>query len=711
MDLYYPINVSSSIEAEDSIKFLSLLSRETIRLQKPYANYVKDFLSFCDGRTSIEKIAGKLHCLNSQIEIFDEFSKEMNLIVPSESLSSEFISVGNNPQIYPSAPGYSKPSPLIQYSACNYETEEAALPSIYRHSTRLYDDRNMQLCTLEKVLSFAYSISDTKHSVASGGALFPIDIYVLALRVQGLKQGIYLWDPIKRCLKGNVGGVLPPIAYAFDNQYAENPACWYILAKSSRSQDIKYGNRGIRYSFLEAGQIAARLEIECEHNNLGFLWYEGFSDNGIKESIINAPHRISEQDLETPIPLLCCATGYEQKKISYNHTIRRIPLIDSLRIFANEHGWIGYQQPTNARIYENYYLYHQSFMFHTADGTEKWSYGTDETIEQTTIKALAEAIERYTCTKSIPDERLEKTNFADKRVLSIRKIYPFSEGQISDLGLRAETADSTVECVKAERYSCKSEVYVPVDLITYWNHQREPYCRANSNGVAAYSTYSGARERALCELIERHSFLSHWYAGIACPQITAEGDIKKRFDILKKDRKDPFLLDLSVRGLPISACLIFQDKPPYVVFGLGSGKTLYDACKKASFEAIDATIGWTQSWKELNKEIVNRLGSDPAYPQWGKDHMWWYARNKEQSIRTKFLIGNSFSNPNVIFDWNQLIQDFDPIFFEYNMVINDLHVVRAISEHCIPLMFGVRDECNMFTTSLNQTSNMPHPIS
>lgn len=27
------------------------------------------------------------------------------------------------------------------------------------------------------------------------------------------------------------------------------------------------------------------------------------------------------------------------------------------------------------------------------------------------------------------------------------------------------------------------------------------------------------------------------------------------------------------------------------------------------------------------------------------------------------------------------------------------------------LMFGVRDECNMFTTSLNQTSNMPHPIS
>lgn len=247
----------------------------------------------------------------------------MSLVVSSESLSSELIAVGNNPQIYPPAPGYSKPLPLIQYSTCDYETEEVVSPVISRHSTRMYDNRKIELYTLEKVLSFAYSIKENKHSVASGGALFPIDIYVLALRVQGLAKGIYLWDPIKHCLKRNVSDTMPPIAYAFDNQYAENPACCYIIAKSSRSQDIKYGNRGIRYSFLEVGQIAARLEMESERNDLGFLWYEGFSDSGIKESIINAPHRISEQDLTSPIPLLCCATGYEQKRMPYSYAPKK----------------------------------------------------------------------------------------------------------------------------------------------------------------------------------------------------------------------------------------------------------------------------------------------------------------------------------------------------------------------------------------------------
>lgn len=91
--------------------------------------------------------------------------------------------------------------------------------------------------------------------------------------------------------------------------------------------------------------------------------------------------------------------------------------------------------------------------------------------------------------------------------------------------------------------------------------------------------------------------------------------------------------------------------------------------------------------------------------------MWWYARSEEQSALTKFLIGDSFSDKKIIFDWDQLIQSFDPIFFEYDQVVDDLHVVRALSEHCIPLMFGVREECNMFAMPSSQTPIGPHPIS
>ena len=80
----------------------------------------------------------------------------------------------------------------------------------------------------------------------------------------------------------------------------------------------------------------------------------------------------------------------------------------------------------------------------------------------------------------------------------------------------------------------------------------------------------------------------------------------------------------------------------------------------------------------------------------------WPTRHKNESI-FPFSIAKKCVTVDVV--------DFFSLHYEYKQVIPELHVVRALSKLCIPLLFGVEGEATAHPLLRDTTSLKPHPLS
>jgi SagB-type dehydrogenase family enzyme len=102
-----------------------------------------------------------------------------------------------------------------------------------------------------------------RRAAASGGALYPIVTHVVVGRVAGLPPGVYHYEPrahaLHRLRDGDPRGELAA-AVAHPHLVARAPFALVLSAyyyKTSR----KYGERGYRYSLLDAGHVAANAAV------------------------------------------------------------------------------------------------------------------------------------------------------------------------------------------------------------------------------------------------------------------------------------------------------------------------------------------------------------------------------------------------------------------------------------------------------------------
>jgi SagB-type dehydrogenase family enzyme len=117
-------------------------------------------------------------------------------------------------------------------------------------------------------------------SVPSGGALYPLELYVAALRVQRLEPGLYHFDPLRPGLE-IVRTRLAPEELAELSTYPEivEPCAALILiaAVFGRTR-FKYGLRGYRFALLEAGHVGQNVLLAAVALGLGAVPLGGFYD-------------------------------------------------------------------------------------------------------------------------------------------------------------------------------------------------------------------------------------------------------------------------------------------------------------------------------------------------------------------------------------------------------------------------------------------------
>jgi SagB-type dehydrogenase family enzyme len=157
-----------------------------------------------------------------------------------------------------------------------------------RRTIRSFSSASLTLDQLSQLLWAAQGITEErgfKRAAASGGALYPMDIYAVVGRagVEGLQPGIYHYEPeghtISLLLEGDLREYLAS-ASLHQMWMARAPLYLVVTAEYSRITS-KYGERGVRYALMEAGHVSQNIFLQAEALGLGAGIVGAFHDDEV----------------------------------------------------------------------------------------------------------------------------------------------------------------------------------------------------------------------------------------------------------------------------------------------------------------------------------------------------------------------------------------------------------------------------------------------
>ncbi|CAL9428518.1 hypothetical protein SUDANB95_01987 [Actinosynnema sp. ALI-1.44] len=121
-------------------------------------------------------------------------------------------------------------------------------------------------------------------AVASGGALYPVELWVLALDVPGLDRGAYRYAPVRDVLarEGDAGVVAEFLREALLDLGEDSPvgrcaAIGVLVARPWRSMR-KYGPRGMRLTLHEVGAMSQQFHLTAGALGLASTDWSSFYD-------------------------------------------------------------------------------------------------------------------------------------------------------------------------------------------------------------------------------------------------------------------------------------------------------------------------------------------------------------------------------------------------------------------------------------------------
>jgi SagB-type dehydrogenase family enzyme len=175
-----------------------------------------------------------------------------------------------------------------------------------RSSARRFGAGSIHLVELAKALFMGYGITRDNadnhfprpfRTIPSGGALYPLEIYLHATRVEGLEPGLYHFDPEDLTLDVlRVGDEAERLASsAFQRELVLDAAAILLISAVFIRSTFKYGDRGYRFVYLEAGHLAQNVMLTMRERGLAATPLGGYVDremdrhlglDGLSESVI-----------------------------------------------------------------------------------------------------------------------------------------------------------------------------------------------------------------------------------------------------------------------------------------------------------------------------------------------------------------------------------------------------------------------------------------
>lgn len=163
-----------------------------------------------------------------------------------------------------------------------------------RESVREYTSEALSVAELSYLLFATQGVREvvegeyTLRTVPSAGARHAFETYVLAARVEGLRNGLYRYLALDHRLLGvdldpSVGGRV--VAACYNQPFLQTAAAIFVWTAVPYRMTWRYGERGYRYLFLDAGHVCQNLYLAAEPIGCGVCAIGAYDDDALDRAI------------------------------------------------------------------------------------------------------------------------------------------------------------------------------------------------------------------------------------------------------------------------------------------------------------------------------------------------------------------------------------------------------------------------------------------
>ncbi len=158
-----------------------------------------------------------------------------------------------------------------------------------RRSVRSYADAPVSPAEISQILWAAQGITHPAgyRTAPSAGALYPLEVYLALGKGEGIAPGVYHYDPhghrLKKISEGDPRAELSRAALG-QGAVRDAPMVVVLCAVYERVTG-KYGDRGIRYTHMEAGHAGQNILLEAVARGLAAVPIGAFDDRKVASVI------------------------------------------------------------------------------------------------------------------------------------------------------------------------------------------------------------------------------------------------------------------------------------------------------------------------------------------------------------------------------------------------------------------------------------------
>ena len=223
-----------------------------------------------------------------------EYSKRLNIIMGTDYFMQHIVNTTQELSSFETVL-------LPEFKSDSEAANKLLQLNFKRKSIREYSESNINFDEFTNLLKLSYSITKKidgyppSRNIASGGGLYPIDLYVVNRKVTGLKLGVHSYNIYNASLdlvieSETLDQLDEQINKAFfsdqkiDMDY-KNAAAYIILGGVLNRVCFKYLDRGVRFALIDAGAIIHSIYLASTALNIGSCGVGSYADDMVSELI------------------------------------------------------------------------------------------------------------------------------------------------------------------------------------------------------------------------------------------------------------------------------------------------------------------------------------------------------------------------------------------------------------------------------------------
>jgi len=168
-----------------------------------------------------------------------------------------------------------------------------------RRSVRDYTDQPLTVKQLSQLLWVAQGITERRYgfrTAPSAGGTYPLEIYIAVGEngVVELEAGVYHYDPRAHTITLTFAGDFKDqlSVAAIDQGWVAEARIDIVIAAVFERTTARYGERGVRYVYMESGHVGQNVYLQATALGLGTVVIGAFSDEDVRRVLrIPAEHK------------------------------------------------------------------------------------------------------------------------------------------------------------------------------------------------------------------------------------------------------------------------------------------------------------------------------------------------------------------------------------------------------------------------------------